>query len=284
MIAFSISGFDIHRYGIFYAISFTIGYVFLNWFSKSSLFPDYNDIKNVLKNHLDELFIVLILGVLIWWRLGHCFIYYPTYYIHNPLDIFKIWEGGMSFIWGFIWVFIWVLRFKRRHKLTSTQLLKISDILLVFLPGAIALGRIGNYLNQELYGIKVPSDFRGLGNGYVNTLKQRKFFTVYTNPEAWEALRVNTNFLAAIGEGILILILQIICLCSKWYTKHPGALTWQFILTYSAIRFFLEYLRADSNEEFIGLFTISQYYFIVGILIGTRMLYHVFTHIKKSNA
>ena len=153
MVAFSLFWWDIYRYGIFYFISFLILYGFLFWIGKKQYFRKYPWMQKFLTSHLDTLFICLILWVLVWGRLGHFFIYHFQDLLQDPLSVFAVWKGGMSFIWGIIGVSIALFIFKKLTKATIQDFSLLVACILVFLPLGIFFGRLGNYLNQELYGI-----------------------------------------------------------------------------------------------------------------------------------
>lgn len=106
-------------------------------------------------HHRDDLLLCVFAGVLLGGRLGHVIIYNFSYYIHHPQNIFAFRQGGMSFIGGLVGVTIVMLIFRKVKKGTKHDLLTLLDIIVVALPIGIALGRLGNYLNQELYGVVV---------------------------------------------------------------------------------------------------------------------------------
>ena len=148
MVAFTIFWRDIYRYGIFYLIWFIISYIFLYIIWKKHIFQKFPQLQNLLKNDLETLFIILILWVLIWWRLGHILIYDFHYFLDNPIDIFKIRQWWMSFIWWLIWVIIWVSIYIGRKKISTKEFIILLDLLACILPLCIAFWRLWNFLNQ----------------------------------------------------------------------------------------------------------------------------------------
>ena len=128
MVAFSIFGRDIYRYWIFYLISFILGYCFLYRIWKKSFFHNFPKLQNLIEKDLESLFIVLILWVLIWWRLWHVFIYDFHHFLNTPLDIFKVRQWRMSFIWWIIWVLFGVSILQIEKFIIA--LLKISPALI----------------------------------------------------------------------------------------------------------------------------------------------------------
>ena len=150
MVAFSIFGRNIYRYWIFYLIGFIVAYIFLYYIWKKRYFHKFPKLQNLLENDLETLFIILILWVLIWWRLGHVLIYDFQYFLHNPLDIFKIWQWWMSFIGWILWVILWVTLFIWKKKFSRKEYIILLDLLCCILPLCIAFWRLWNFLNQEL--------------------------------------------------------------------------------------------------------------------------------------
>ena len=159
MIAFSIFWINIYRYWIFYLIGFCLAYFFLFFIWKKQYFHKFPKLQNLLENDLETLFIILILWVLIWWRLGHVLIYDFQYFINNPLDIFKIRQWWMSFIWWILWVVLWVTLFIWKKKFSRKEYIILLDLLCCILPLCIAFWRLWNFLNQELYWIIFTNPF-----------------------------------------------------------------------------------------------------------------------------
>ncbi len=135
-----------------YSISYILG-ILLGWAYASKLIrktaKDKYSVDNITKTQLDDLIIYLILGIIIGGRLGYIILYNFQYYSQNIIEIFKIWEGGMSFHGGLLGVVISILVFSNKNKL---NFFKFSDIVSCVAPIGIFLGRIANFINGELYG------------------------------------------------------------------------------------------------------------------------------------
>jgi len=272
MVAFSFFWRDVYRYGIMYLISFVIGYIGVYAISKSNVFQSYPKIQEAITKDIDALLIIIILGVMIWWRLGYVIIYDRSYFMQNPASIMAVRQWGMSFIgWMIGVVSAIILRWKRKNR-SKDDFLGIFDTILSIAPLGIILGRIGNFLNQEIYGIIVPSDFWWLPNTVIQRATNRNIFYIYETIDTH--LRVNTNFLAAFFEGFVLLSICGGVMIYSIYTKkfHPSRISALFILSYGFVRFFLEYFRVDSQSEFVGRLTKSQYFFILFMIIGIYFL------------
>jgi len=281
MVAFSIFGINIYRYWIFYLIWFTLAYCFLLFIWKKKYFHKFSNLQNLLEKDLETLFIILILWVLIWWRLGHVLIYDFQYFIDNPLDVFKIWQWWMSFIGGILWVVLWVSLFIRKKKFSRKEYIILLDLLCCILPLCIAFWRLWNFLNQELYWIIFNNPFWRT-ESMIRTLTSLWFLYIYDKIDS--LLRVNTNLLSIIFEWILLFITLIIIFTKQ--IKKDRRKIWKiwviFLLRYSIIRFLFEYLRQDSQLEFVWPFTRSQRFFVIFIIVGIILWICLNRHPKEN--
>jgi len=279
MVAFSIYWFPIYWYWIFYALAFIFGYLWLMRIGKRWWFIKYPKVQYFLTEGLEDLIFSIAVGVIIGGRLGHILIYNHSYYFQHLMEVFQIWKGGMSFIWGILWVIICCWSYLLSKKASLKDMLILFDLILVFVPLGIFLGRFWNYLNQELYWIPVfllPERFAAL-------LKTLNLTHVYLNVDHF--LRVNTNFLSMIFEGIVLYIIQAIVFVKmiKKKTLRIGILSTNFLICYSFIRFFLEYLRADSQMEFVWIFTKSQWFFLIFFIIGLIIRFYLYKNKEKKS-
>jgi phosphatidylglycerol:prolipoprotein diacylglycerol transferase len=125
-----------------YALGFLIGYLILVLWSKmKKISLTYDDIF--------DLIIYVFFGVILGGRLGYVLFYNLPYYLENPSKIFAVWEGGMSFHGGLIGVIIavWIYSLVKKFNLFD-----VLDVISILVPIGLGLGRIGNFINQELYG------------------------------------------------------------------------------------------------------------------------------------
>ena len=264
MVAFEIFGWSIYRYGIFYAMAFALGYIVLGWIGKRKVFENMPKVQYFLTEGLEDLILSIALWVIVGGRLGHVLIYGEGYYFEHWRDIFKIWEGGMSFIGGILGVVSSVGILFWTKKLTWKDFLTLFDVILLVVPLGIFLGRFGNFLNQELYGIPVEDLPVWLGQIF------RTFHLVHVYPKVDQILRVNTNFLSMIFEGIMIFVAQVLVFVRQIKKKERKVwlLATNFLLFYSVVRFVFEYVRADSQMEIIGGMSKSQWFFVVFVMIA----------------
>lgn len=269
MIAFSIWSIDVYWYGIMYLVGFLLGYLLLRYGQKSWWYKN-TTADLVISKDLDGLMLSLLLGVMLWGRLGHIFIYDWSYFVAHPLKILAFQEGGMSFIGWILWVIvsmmIYFFYFSPAKDIKNKNILSIFDAMIPIVPLGIFFGRFWNFLNQELYGRVVSEAFRNSTLG--NLMDKLNLFYVYDQigPE----LRFNTNFLSMIFEWALIALVLWILFFKKIVIKKRSS--WQlsmvFLGLYSCVRFFLEYVRQDSQAEFVGWFTRSQWFFVIFFVVA----------------
>ncbi len=215
---------EIRYYGLIYVLSFIAVFFYLNYLIKHKKLP-------LTKEQLYDYILFLVIGVMLGGRLFHVFVYNPSYYLHNPLQIFAVWRGGMAFHGALIAIIVTTYLFAKKIKL---NFYKLAD--LIAIPGAIFLffGRIANFINGELFG-------------HITNLPWAvKFQNIpgFRHPsQIYEALKN-------------LLIFSILLFQSK--KKHkPGFLFWHFILLYGLFRFIIEFYRFSPNYYF-GL-SIGQY-------------------------
>ena len=133
---------QIRWYSLAYVLGFFIGLYLIKKINYKSSYPLSNKI-------IDDFFIWSVLGVIVGGRLGYVIFYQTIYTIHNPISIFFIWKGGMSFHGGLIGIILSILFFSKYKKINYFHL---SDLVAIVAPIGIFLGRIANFINVELYG------------------------------------------------------------------------------------------------------------------------------------
>ncbi|MCI5149662.1 MAG: prolipoprotein diacylglyceryl transferase [Candidatus Electrothrix sp. MAN1_4] len=141
-ILFSIGPLHVRWYGLMYIIGFLACYLLVSYQAKKFKWDQ-------LIEHQDNLNIAIIAGVILGARLGYVLFYNLPYFLHHPLEIFATWQGGMSFHGGALGVVIALAVYSRRHQLDPW---KVLDIYTVTAPIGLGFGRIGNFINGELYG------------------------------------------------------------------------------------------------------------------------------------
>ena len=139
---FRLGPFVLRWYALAYVIGILCAWRYCVWLIAS---PPYG----ITKNHLDDFLFWAVLGVILGGRLGFVVLYYPHYYLSNPLEILKIWQGGMAFHGGVIGMFVVTLIYCRR---TAIPLKVMGDLICAAVPIGLFFGRIANFINGELWG------------------------------------------------------------------------------------------------------------------------------------
>ncbi|TNE35696.1 MAG: prolipoprotein diacylglyceryl transferase [Alphaproteobacteria bacterium] len=238
--------FAIRWYALAYIAGLLIGWRLMMRFARE---PG----SKVTPDNVDDFLVWATLGVILGGRLGYVLFYKPSYYAANPLEIFQVWHGGMSFHGGILGVTVAAFLFTRTKKI---PLASFADLLAQVAPIGLFFGRIANFINGELYGrpTDVPWGMIFPGGGDIP--------------------RHPSQLYEATCEG-LILFLLIMLLKRTPFAKKPGFLTGVFLLGYAAARGFVEFFRQpDAFLGFlIGGFTMGQLLSIPMILIGLFLLF-----------
>ncbi len=230
-----------------YSLAYIFG-ILLGWILAKKLF-----IQNIeIKNKFDDYLSYLIVGIILGGRLGYVFIYNLNFYINNPLDIFKIWQGGMSFHGGLIGIIFTSIIFARKNNQNSFLYM---DIVALVAPIGIFFGRIANFINSELYGTTT------------NVPWSVTFIQVDNLP------RHPSQLYEALLEGIFLFLI-LIYFRGKFLNK-PGLISGLFLIFYSIFRFFVEFYRVpDEQLGFIFLnLTMGQVVSLIFILSGVILFY-----------
>ena len=216
----------IHWYGIMYGLAFLIGYVLLRRRVRSA---PYSDEPAWSADDVASLIFHGVAGVLLGGRLGYVLFYKPAFYATHPLDIVKLWDGGMSFHGGAIGVVLALWWFARHQ---HRPFLQVSDLLVPVVPIGLGLGRIGNFINGELWGR--PAD---------PSLPWAMVF-----PQVDNTPRHPSQLYELLLEGVLLFTL--LALYSR---RRPpmGCLSAAFLVGYGVMRFTAEHFREP--DSFLGL-------------------------------
>ncbi len=144
-VAFSIGPVDIHWYGLMYVVAFGL---FLA-LGRLRIRQPHIAAQGWKAEDLDDMLFYGMLGVVLGGRLGEVLFYQPAHFFANPLDIFKVWQGGMSFHGGFLGVLVAMSLWARK---TRRNVLDVYDFIAPMVPLGYAAGRLGNFINHELPG------------------------------------------------------------------------------------------------------------------------------------
>lgn len=242
-VALSLFGFKIHWYGILYLVAFIVAYLLLPRLQK------YRSLS-LTKDQWSDVLTWSVIGVLVGGRLGYVLLYDPLYFLAHPLEILMVWHGGMASHGGFLGVILALFYLSRKHKISH---LALGDIAVVPVAIGLALGRFGNFINQELYGT-------------ATTLPWGMAF-----PGA-EGLRHPTQLYAVAKD----LFIAAVCFWHLRKFRMPlGQTAGIFLVIYGVLRFLNEFLRENTHSmfEIAGIeLSRGQWYSVPIVVIGIVVL------------
>jgi len=239
--------FEIRWYSLAYIFGILIGW----WLAKKIIVFKINTGQISFNPDLfDELISYIVISIIIGGRIGYVIFYNLTFYIDNPINIFKIWEGGMSFHGALIGIILATLIFANKKKLDPLIFL---DIISAVAPIGLFFGRIANFINSELYG--KPTDFF--------------FSVVFTNVD--KLPRHPSQLYEATLEGLILFVILIFTIFNKNFKR--GTCSCLFLILYGFFRIIGEQFREPDiqigylfNKFSMGTM-LSVFMVVVGILI-----------------
>lgn len=218
-VAFSIGPLAVRWYGLMYLAGFAAGW----WLGVSRIKRGAAPVSRI---QFDDLLFLAVLGVILGGRLGYVLFYKPGYYASHPLEIFALWQGGMSFHGGLLGVMLAMTFAARRHRV---DWLRLMDFVAPLCPLGLAAGRMGNFINGELWGrvtdLPWGMVFRGAGD-------------VPRHPSQLYQFAL---------EGLALFALL------WWFSSKPrprGQVSAVFLIGYGAFRFLAEFAREP--DAFLG--------------------------------
>ena len=201
---------------------------------------------------LDDLLFYGVLGVVLGGRLGYVLFYQPAHFLVHPLEIFSVWQGGMAFHGGFLGVLAAMWLFARK---TGKSWLAITDFIAPLVPLGLAAGRLGNFINGELWGRATDLPW-GM---------------VFPQAADGGIARHPSQLYQFAGEGLLLFVIL-------WlYSSKPrpvGAVSGVFLIGYGSFRFLAEFAREP--DSFLGLLglglSMGQWLSLPMVIAGVLML------------
>ena len=238
-----------------YSLAYIVG-ILLGWYLAKKIF-----INNNIKDKFDDYITYVIIGLILGGRLGYVLFYNFGHYLDNFFDIFKIWQGGMSFHGGMIGIIIASIIFSKKN---NDNIFEYLDIIALVSPIGIFFGRIANFINSELYGHETSMPW---GVQFI------QIDNLYRHP---------SQIYEAILEGV-ILFLLLLFFWNKEKLETPGKLSSLFLIIYSTFRFIIEYFRVpDEQLGYLLLnLTMGQLISFVFFTIGLSLYYFVNDAKKK---
>ena len=242
-VAFSIGPLSVRWYGLMYLLGFGLAW----WLGLRRIDRGQAPID---RRQFDDLIFYAVLGVILGGRLGYVLFYKPDYYAHHPLEIPAVWQGGMSFHGGLLGVMLAMALVARKY---AVNYLRLMDFVAPLVPLGLAAGRMGNFINGELWGR--PTDlpwgmiFQGAGD-------------IPRHPSELYEFAL---------EGLLLFALM------WWFSSKPrpaGQISAVFLIGYGCLRFLAEFAREpDSFLGFLALGLTMGQWLCIPMIIGGLALF-----------
>ncbi|QNM82419.1 prolipoprotein diacylglyceryl transferase [Sphingomonas sabuli] len=228
-VALDLGVFELRWYSLAYLVGVFAGY----WYMLKLLGRPG---APMAKRHAEDLVFYAFLGILLGGRLGYVLFYNLGFYLQNPIEVFKLWDGGMSFHGGLLGVVVAIFYLARKEKLSA---LRIHDYVACVAPIGLFLGRVANFVNHELWGAvtDVPWAVR--------------FPEMIAGQYALGPPRHPTQLYEAILEGLVLFAILAFMFWKTDARYKPGLLVGTFGLGYGLFRFLVEFVR-EPDAQFAG--------------------------------
>lgn len=258
-VALSLGPVDIRWYALAYITGFLLGwwYILRLIGSDNGAKPDKNDI--------DDFISWAIVGVILGGRFGYTMFYNFEYYAAHPLDIFKIWQGGMAFHGGILGVIVAMVVFSR---IRNIPLLKLSDVVACAAPIGLFFGRISNFINGELYGRATDVSW------------------AFVFPRGGDVPRHPSQIYEALLEGAVLFVVLFALSRLAWVKDRPGVLSAVFLMLYGLFRCFVELFRQpDAHIGFIFAdISMGQMLSVPMVIVGAGLIVYASRSPRGANA
>lgn len=218
-VAFSIGPIQVHWYGLMYLAGFTAGYgLGVKRAARAGSGWGTHEVADIL--------FYIAIGVILGGRIGYVIFYNPVYYFHHPLDVFRVWTGGMSFHGGLVGVITAMAWYAYK---TNRRFFEVADFIAPLTPLGLFAGRIGNFINQELWG--KPTNL--------------PWAMVFPATDPSRLPRHPSMLYEAFLEGLVLFV--ILWVYSRKHRK-VGRVSGLFLICYGIFRFAIEFVRLPDPQ------------------------------------
>ncbi|MCT8264881.1 prolipoprotein diacylglyceryl transferase [Proteus terrae] len=274
-VMFSIGPVSLHWYGMMYLV----GFVFALWLAnRRAAKPN----SSWTKNEVETLLYVGFVGVFIGGRLGYVLFYNLPVFLNDPLYLFKVWDGGMSFHGGLIGVICAMIWFAKR---TKRKFFQVADFVAPLIPFGLGLGRIGNFINGELWG-RVTLDtpwaflFPTSRSADLQLVAQDPATLLPIIQEYGVLPRHPSQLYEMLLEGVVLFIILNIFVRKS---RPVGSVSGLFLIGYGAFRIIVEFFRQpDAQLGLFGGVSMGQILSIPMILLGIIFMVWAYRQDKKT--
>lgn len=265
-VALQLGPVSVKWYGLSYAAGFLLGWQYVLYLLKDN--EVWQGLKTDIKaNHIDDLLIWVMIGAVAGGRLGQVLFYHPDYYFANPMEIFKVWKGGMASHGGMIGGVLAVWLFARKHQIKSTWTL--LDLCLVGVPIGFFFGRIANFINAEIIGT-------------VTTMPWGVIFPITAeHPDGLP--RHPAMLYEALTTGLLLFVILVYMIHKRHSLSRPGETLAIGLLGYGGFRIFCEGFKFTPDSYLISWLPLTKgmIYSVPMIILGFYILHLVALNIPK---
>ncbi len=247
-IALQLGPLAIRWYGVMYFVGIFVGWWLLVRRAKS-------DISVMTRPQVDDLVFYMTLGIILGARIGYVFFYNLEYLATDPLWLFRVWEGGMSFHGGLLGTIVAIWIFTRRYNI---HIADVMDFAAPVVPIGLGAGRIGNFIGQELWGR--PTDLP---------------WAMVFPADVLQLPRHPSQLYEMLLEGVVLFIILFV-----WLSRRPRPrwmICGSFIFLYGVFRFLVEFAREPDSHigfDIIGVITRGQLLCLPMIIIGAVALFY----------
>lgn len=265
-IALSLGPVKVHWYGIMYLLGFTAAW----WLGRKRIAA--GRLPGVDGNGFSDLLFYAMLGVVVGGRVGYMLFYATSEFLHNPLLLFKVWDGGMSFHGGLLGVLFACWYWSRKHRL---HLGDTIDFIAPLVPLGLGFGRLGNFIGAELWGkytggswgVVFPSGLPAPLNQLDMPALREQFASGALNPFA----RHPSQLYEALLEG---LVMFAVLWAVSATPRHRYLVSGLFALMYGVFRFAVEFVRMPDNGVYLAFdwFTRGQLLSLPLVALGVVLL------------
>jgi len=264
-VIFQIGPVAIRWYALAYVAGILIGWAYVGRLARNeALWGPRAPVAN--RDQIDDLVLWVTIGIIVGGRVGSMLFYSTSDLWEKPLEIFKIWNGGMSFHGGLIGVMLALIFFARAQKI---PVFKLADLVAPTVPIGLFFGRLANFVNAELWGRPTDAPW---GVTFCNDgIRERLGFC-----PAGDVARHPSQLYEATLEGIILFIILRLATHHFGQLKRPGAVTGLFLFGYGVFRTFIEFFRepdANLNNLPLGLtmgMLLSAPMWIAGLVLLLR--------------
>jgi phosphatidylglycerol:prolipoprotein diacylglycerol transferase len=263
-VALSIGPVSIKWYGLSYMAGLILGWLYIRRLLRENRLWK-NDTPPFGEERVDDLLVYMALAVIAGGRLGYVFLYEPEVYLANPIDILKVWKGGMSFHGAILGSAVGVWLFARRYGLSPWSSM---DLCAAATPIGLLFGRLANFINGELFG-------RVSDAPWAMVFPDAK----YLHPDVEPATRHPSQLYEALLEGVVLFLVLRFLTHRKDALKSPGLVIGVFLAGYAIARTSAEVFREPhlGHALNIGPLTAGQFYSLPMLALGLYFIWRART-------